>query len=50
MTDLRASLNKCKRIKVPKGLTLEELRKSLEYIGGISVFKADYSDKKEEDV
>lgn len=48
--NLRVPLNKCKRIKVPKGLTLEELRKSLEYIGGISVFKADYSDKKEEDV
>lgn len=48
--NLRVPLNKCKRIKVPKGLTLEELRKSLEYIGRISVFKADYSDKKEEDV
>lgn len=48
--NLRAPLNKCKRIKVPDGLTFEELRKSLKYIGGISVFKADYSDKKEEDV
>lgn len=48
--NFRVPLNKCKRIKVPKGLTLEELRKSLEYIGRISVFKADYSDKKEEDV
>lgn len=48
--NLRVPLNKCKRIKVPDGLTFEELRKSLEYIGGISVFKADYSDKKEEDV
>ena len=48
--NLRVSLNKCKRIKVPEGLTFEELRKSLKYIGGIFVFKADYSDKKEEDV
>lgn len=48
--NLRAPLNKCKRIKVPEGLTFEELRKSLKYIGGISVFKVDYSDKKEEDV
>lgn len=48
--NLKVPLNKCKRIKIPKGLTLEELRKSLEYIGKISVFKADYSDKKEEDV
>lgn len=48
--NLRVPLNKCKRIKVPDGLTFEELRKSLKYIGGISVFKADYSDKKEEDV
>lgn len=48
--NLRAPLNKCKRIKVPDGLTFEELRKSLKYIGGISVFKADYADKKEEDV
>lgn len=48
--NLRVPLNKCKRIKVPKGLTLEELRKSLEYIGRIFVFKVDYSDKKEEDV
>lgn len=48
--NFRVPLNKCKRIKVPEGLTLEELRKSLEYIGRISVFKADYSDKKEEDV
>lgn len=48
--NLRVSLYMCKHIKVPKGLTLEELRKSLEYIGRISVFKADYSDKKEEDV
>lgn len=48
--NLKVPLNKCKRIKIPKGLTLEELRKSLEYIGKISVFKAGYSDKKEEDV
>lgn len=48
--NLRVPLNKCKRIKVPDGLTFEELRKSLKYIGGIPVFKADYSDKKEEDV
>lgn len=48
--NFRVPLNKCKRIKVPDGLTFEELRKSLKYIGGISVFKADYSDKKEEDV
>lgn len=48
--NLRVPLNKCKRIKVPDGLTFEELRKSLKYIGGIFVFKADYSDKKEEDV
>lgn len=47
---LRVPLNKCKRIKVPEGLTFEELRKSLKSIGGIFVFKADYSDKKEEDV
>lgn len=46
--NFRVPLNKCKRIKVPEGLTLEELRKSLEYIGRISVFKADYSDKKED--
>lgn len=48
--NLRVPLNKCKRIKVPDGLTFEELRKSLKYIGRISVFKVDYSDKKEEDV
>lgn len=48
--NLRVPLNKCKRIKVPEGFTFEELRKSLKCIGGISVFKADYSDKKEEDV
>lgn len=48
--NLRVPLNKCKRIKVPEGLTFEELRKSLKSIGGIFVFKADYSDKKEEDV
>lgn len=48
--NLRVPLNKCKRIKVPDGLTFEELRKSLKYIGEIFVFKADYSDKKEEDV
>lgn len=46
--NLRVPLNKCKRIKVPDGLTFEELRKSLKYIGGIFVFKVDYSDKKED--
>lgn len=48
--NLRVSLNECKRVKIPKGLTLKELRDSLKAIGKISVFKADYSDKKEEDV
>lgn len=48
--NFRVPLNKCKRIKVPEGLTFEELRKSLKAIGRISVFKVDYSDKKEEDV
>jgi hypothetical protein len=46
--NFRVPLNKCKRIKVPEGLTFEELRKSLK--SRISVFKVDYSDKKEEDV
>lgn len=48
--NLRVPLNKCKRIKVPKGLTLEDLRGRKEYIGRKFVLKADYSDKKEEDV
>lgn len=48
--NFRVPLNKCKRIKVPEGLTFEELRKSLKSIGGIFVLKADYSDKKKEDV
>ena len=48
--NLRVSLYMCKHIKVSKGLTLKDLRGRKEYIGRISVFKADYSDKKEEDV
>lgn len=40
----------CKHIKVPKGLTLKDLRGRKEYIGRKFVLKADYSDKKEEDV
>lgn len=48
--NLRVSLYMCKHIKAPKGLTLKDLRGRKEYIGRISVFKVDYSDKKEEDV
>lgn len=48
--NLRVSLYMCKHIKVPKGLTLKDLRGRKEYIGRISVFKVDYFDKKEEDV
>lgn len=45
--NLKVSLNKCKRIKIPKGLTLEELRNGLKSIGRITTFKVDYSDRKE---
>lgn len=45
--NLKVSLNKCKRIKSPKGLTLEELRDGLKSIGRITTFKVDYSDRKE---
>ena len=45
--NLRVSLNKCKRIKIPKGLTLKELRDGLKSIGRITTFKVDYSDRKE---
>ncbi len=45
--NLKVSLNKCKRIKIPKGLTLEELRDGLKSIGRITTFKVDYSDRKE---
>lgn len=45
--NLKVSLNKCKRIKIPKGLTLEELRDGLKSIGRITTLKVDYSDRKE---
>ena len=45
--NLKVSLNKCKRIKIPKGLTLEELRDGLKSIGRITTFKVDYTDRKE---
>ena len=45
--NLKVSLNKCKRIKIPKGLTLKELRDGLKSIGRITTFKVDYSDRKE---
>jgi hypothetical protein len=38
----------CKHIKVPKDLTLKDLRGRKEYIGRKFVLKVDYSDKKEE--
>lgn len=45
--NLKVSLNKCKHIKIPKGLTLKELRDGLKSIGRITTFKVDYSDRKE---
>ena len=46
--NLKVSLYMCKHIKVPKGLTLKDLRGRKEYIGRKFVLKVDYSDKKEE--
>lgn len=48
--NLRVPLNKCKRINVPKGLTLTDLLDRKEYIDRKFVLKADCSDKKEEDI
>lgn len=46
--NLRVSLNKCKRVKASKGLTLKDLRGRKEYIDRRFVLKVDYSDIKEE--
>lgn len=44
--NLRVPLNKCKRINVPKGLTLKDLLDRKEYIDRKFVLKADCSDKR----
>ena len=45
--NLRVSLNKAKCVKIPKGLTLKEVRNRVGYIGRITTFEGDYSDRKE---